>query len=86
MLPVFLLNLNLDILDMEDMESPTLAHLWVLQDMALLLFLDFMEDMLELADILPTLLELFTSQSAKLTLRQDILDMEDMESPTLAPL
>ena len=46
--------------------------------MPLLLFLEFMVDMLEPVDILPTLLELFILQNVRLMLSQDILDMEDM--------
>jgi len=48
--------------------------------MLLLLFLDSMEDMLELEDILPTLLELFILPSVKLS--QDIC-MEDMVGTVL---
>merc|ERR1712055_68564 len=58
------------------MEFITLVPLWELLDMHLPLFLEFMEDMLELADISPTLLELFTLQSVKQS--QDI-SMEDMD-------
>merc|ERR1711970_260682 len=58
------------------MEFITLVPLLELLDMHLPLFLEFMEDMLELADISPTLLELFTLQSVKQG--QDI-SMEDMD-------
>merc|ERR1712055_512486 len=58
------------------MEFITLVPLWELLDMHLPLFLEFMEVMLELADISPTLRELFMLQSVKQS--QDI-SMEDMD-------
>merc|ERR1711887_251354 len=70
-----MLKLNLGT-SMADMEFITLVPLKELLDMHLPLFLEFMEDMLELADISPTLLELFMLQSVKQS--QDI-SMEDMD-------
>jgi len=53
--------------------------------MLLLLFLEAMEDMLELEDILPTLVELFILLSVKLKLSLDISTV-DMELTALEPL
>merc|ERR1712128_284612 len=56
-----------------------------LLDMGLLLFLESMADTLELEDMLPTPVELFTLQSVKLKLNLDIF-MADMEHTTLVPV
>jgi len=53
--------------------------------MLLLLFLELMEDMLELEDILLTLVELFILPSVKLKLSLGI-SMVDMEHIVLVPL
>merc|ERR1719186_5951 len=60
-----------------DMASAALEALLELLAMLLLLFLVSLEDMLGLADILPTLLELFMLPSARLRQMLDI-SMEDM--------
>merc|ERR1719186_125700 len=60
-----------------DTASATLEALLELLAMLLLLSQVCMEDMLELADILPTLVELFMLPSARLRLMLDI-SMEDM--------
>merc|ERR1719186_1636306 len=60
-----------------DMASTTLEALLELLAMLLLLFLVSLEDMLELADILQTLVELFMLPSVRLRLMLDI-SMEDM--------
>merc|ERR1719186_1295571 len=60
-----------------DTASTTLEALLELLAMLLLLSQVCMEDMLELADILPTLVELFMLPSARLRLMLDI-SMEDM--------
>merc|ERR1719186_1219412 len=60
-----------------DMASTTLEALLELLAMLLLLSQVCMEDMLELADILPTLVELFMLPSARLRLMLDT-SMEDM--------
>merc|ERR1719186_255083 len=60
-----------------DMASAALEALLELLAMLLLLFLVSLEDMLGLADILPTLVELFMLPSARLRQMLDI-SMEDM--------
>jgi len=52
-----------------------------------LLFLEFMEDMQDLGDTLPTLLELYISQSVRLMLKLNLdTFMVDTEFITLVPL
>ena len=78
------LKLSLDIF-MADMEHTTLVPTSELLAMLPLLFPESMEVMLELDDMLPILVGLFTLQSAMLKLSLDI-SMEDMGSTTLVLL
>ena len=69
------------------MVPPMLLTLWELPDLPLLLFQLLLGVVLELADMLPTQLELFTLPSVKLKLNQKLrlmldFSMEDMDMVT----